>query len=55
MKVIYMSGYTDHVILQSGILKEGTVFLQKPFTRETLAKKLREVLGPSDSPAGDRP
>ena len=50
VKVIYMSGYTDHVIFQTGILKPGTAFLQKPFTRETLARKLREVLGHSDSP-----
>jgi CheY-like chemotaxis protein len=45
VKVLYMSGYTDNVIVQHGILKPGTAFLQKPFTREDLAKKLREVLG----------
>jgi len=54
MKVIYMSGYTDHAIIQQGILKPGTAFLQKPFTRETLAKKLREVLGSPHSSTGYR-
>lgn len=54
VKVIYMSGYTDHTIIQHGILKPGTAFLQKPFTRETLARKLREVLGPSASSTGDQ-
>jgi CheY-like chemotaxis protein len=53
VKVIYMSGYTDHAIFQNGILKPGTELLQKPFTRETLARKLREVLSQSDSSEAD--
>jgi two-component system cell cycle sensor histidine kinase/response regulator CckA len=44
MAVLYMSGYADNVITQSGVLKLGTAFLQKPFTREELARKVREVL-----------
>jgi PAS domain S-box-containing protein len=44
LKVIYMSGYTDEAIVQHGVLKPGVNFLNKPFTSETLAKKLREVL-----------
>jgi len=44
MKVIYMSGYTDHTVVHHGILEPGTTFLQKPFTPGALISKLREVL-----------
>lgn len=44
LKVIFMSGYTDNVIAHHGILEEGIQFIQKPFTLEALAVKIREVL-----------
>jgi len=43
-KVLYMSGYTDETIVHHGILDPDIAFLQKPFTTETLAMKVREVL-----------
>jgi signal transduction histidine kinase/CheY-like chemotaxis protein len=44
LKVLYMSGYTDDAILRYGVTELGTAFLQKPFTADTLAWKVREVL-----------
>jgi PAS domain S-box-containing protein len=44
MKVLYMSGYTDHAILHRGVLKEGMNYIEKPFTVDALAWKVREAL-----------
>jgi two-component system cell cycle sensor histidine kinase/response regulator CckA len=44
MKVLFMSGYTDRAIVHHGILAPDTILLQKPFTLNTLACKLREIL-----------
>jgi PAS domain S-box-containing protein len=44
LKVLYMSGYTDNAIVHQGDLKDGVNYIQKPFTMDGLAKKMREVL-----------
>jgi len=44
MKVIYMSGYTDNLALQGGMVEEGSDFIQKPFSADTLAKRVRAAL-----------
>ncbi|MEP6992916.1 MAG: PAS domain S-box protein [Acidobacteriota bacterium] len=44
LRVLYMSGYTDAVIAQQGMLEPRTAFLSKPFTPDALARKIREVL-----------
>ena len=45
LKVVYMSGYTEEAIVQHGVLKPGLAFLRKPFTSDTLERKISEVLG----------
>jgi len=44
MKILYMSGYTDDAIVRRGVLGKGVNYIQKPFTMEGLARKVREML-----------
>ena len=44
IKILYMSGYTDDAIVRHGVLQKGVNYIQKPFTMERLARKVREVL-----------
>jgi CheY-like chemotaxis protein len=45
IKVLYLSGYTEDAIVSEGSLEQGTAFLQKPFSLQSLSRKVREVLG----------
>jgi len=44
LKCLFMSGYTANVIAHHGVLDEGVNFIQKPFAKQDLAIKVREVL-----------
>jgi CheY-like chemotaxis protein len=50
MKVLFMSGYTDSVIADQGVLEPGIYLLQKPFTEEALLQKIREALRGEKAP-----
>ncbi|HXC34532.1 MAG TPA: ATP-binding protein [Candidatus Acidoferrales bacterium] len=43
-KILLMSGYTDDALAHHGVLDEGLLFLEKPFSPAKLARKVREVL-----------
>jgi two-component system, cell cycle sensor histidine kinase and response regulator CckA len=44
LRVIFISGYTDNTVITHGMLEPGLTFLQKPFTPQVLAGKIREIL-----------
>lgn len=49
IKVIYMSGYPENIIVNHGILREKVVLIQKPFKIKDLLSKIREILDDGDS------
>ncbi|PYV38761.1 MAG: histidine kinase [Acidobacteria bacterium] len=51
MRVLFMSGYTDDILIREGIKLQGTPFLQKPFALQALARMVREVLDSKDAQA----
>jgi two-component system cell cycle sensor histidine kinase/response regulator CckA len=44
LKVLYVSGYTANAIVHNGLVDPGITFLQKPFSRDALGQKVREVI-----------
>jgi hypothetical protein len=43
-KVLFMSGYTNDALVRHGFLEAKIAFLQKPFSPDALARKVREIL-----------
>ena len=50
ISVLYLSGYTEDAVITQGAPGPSTAFLQKPFTLQNLAKKVREVLRSKPAP-----
>ena len=47
---LFMSGHLGHELLEDGVLRNGTQFLQKPFAPDALARKVREILDRPPAP-----
>jgi PAS domain S-box-containing protein len=54
LRTLYMSGYTDDVIVRKGLRLPGNAFLEKPFTSEALAQRVRALLDGAANPSAGR-
>ncbi|MEP6621989.1 MAG: response regulator [bacterium] len=43
-RLLYMSGHTDDAVLRHGVLSSGIAYIQKPFTPDALARRVRETI-----------
>jgi CheY-like chemotaxis protein len=48
LEVLYISGYAEEQISDHGVLEAGIHFLEKPFTPEQIAAKVRELIARDD-------
>jgi len=46
MKVLYMSGYTNGILSEHAFRAEDSAFIEKPFSRDALSRKVRHTLNP---------
>jgi CheY-like chemotaxis protein len=44
VRILYASGYTENIITDKGLAKDGVEFLAKPYNPQVLGRKVREVL-----------
>jgi len=47
MLILFTSGYTDDAVVRHGVINSASSFIQKPFTTEALARKVRDVFDTS--------
>jgi len=52
IKTMFMSGYTAEIIAHQGVLDKGVQFIEKPFSFDSLARKVREAIGTRKSEIG---
>jgi DNA-binding response OmpR family regulator len=55
LKVLYMSAYSEDDAINIGILSPGTAFIEKPFSPDELAVKVRDILSGNRSRPGEQP
>ena len=55
IKILYMSAHTEDTVMDLDMLVPGTAFIEKPFSPEELASKVREVLVASKDGIGSEP
>jgi two-component SAPR family response regulator len=46
MRVLFMTGYAEEVVVNQGILGRHREYIGKPFTQEQITKRVREILSP---------
>jgi len=48
LRVIFISGYPENVVTRQGIQEDGMFYLPKPFSLQSLTRKVRQVLQPQE-------
>ncbi len=51
VRVVFMSGYTEHALVKDGVLDGRVEYLQKPFSLDTLRQRLKSLLETPENPA----
>ena len=51
IRVLYMSAYTEEAVVGFGFLNSNAAFIEKPFSPDELARKVREVLASPNDPS----
>jgi CheY-like chemotaxis protein len=51
LKILFTSGYTEHAVIHNGRLERGVNLLSKPYRREQLAEKIRNILDKDGTPS----
>jgi two-component system cell cycle sensor histidine kinase/response regulator CckA len=54
VRVLFVSGYTQNVIVSHGVLKDGIEFLAKPYSVDQLTRRVRELLLIDEAAAEDQ-
>jgi len=54
IKVLYMSAYTEDAAINIGVLSPGTAFIEKPFSPDDLANKVREVMSATENRTSEK-
>ena len=55
LRVLFVSGFTENLVIQHGVVAQGINFLPKPYRAEDLVRSARQVLDTGRLPAADRP
>jgi two-component system, cell cycle sensor histidine kinase and response regulator CckA len=50
LPVLFMSGYTDDVVVRPGVARDGQAFLPKPFSKDSLLRAVAEALDTARAP-----
>jgi two-component system, cell cycle sensor histidine kinase and response regulator CckA len=49
LKILFISGYPENVVTRHGIQEDGMFYLSKPFSLQSLTRKVTQVLGQKET------
>ncbi len=51
LPILFLTGYSEHAVVQHGVMQAGAAFLEKPFSRQRLLERVRSILDGRSKPA----